>query len=349
MLQEVRSLCQRSPVWSLSFMERFNDGCLPGVARDAKRVALSIDKMDSLLRSARTSGVPTPVDAVTVIMVREGGQMPFDVFLMRRHRDQGFMGGAFVFPGGRLEEADCDLSLLKRATGLDAGQAKAKLNEPFLSGEKAMGLFLAAVRETFEEAGVLWAASFCSQTIDFSDEQTQQRFREHRSRLQRGEISLKTIAETEGLCFPIGLLTPFSHWITPEVEIRRFDTRFLLARMPEGQSPAHDSVETVESLWLTPGEALARNESGEILLMPPTLKTMEELGHFASLEELFHDANEREIHPVLPQPFSEGQSFGVKLPHDPEYTITVYKRPPSPDEPSRIVCRDGVWRLVRPG
>ncbi len=306
------------------------------------------DKMDSFLRSARTSGVPTPVDAVTVIIVREGRRMPFDVFLMRRHREQGFMGGAFVFPGGRLEEADCDPSLLELARGLNPEQAKAKLNEPSLAGEKAMGLFLAAVRETFEEAGVLLAASFHGEPIDFSDAQTQGRFREHRGRLQRGEMPLKTMAETEELCFTLDLLTPFSHWITPEVEIRRFDTRFLVARMPQGQSPAHDSVETVESLWLTPSEALARNESGEILLMPPTLKTMEDLCRFASLEDLFRDASQREIYPVLPQPFTDGQAFGVKLPHDPEYSITEYKRPSSPGESSRIVFRDGVWRSIRP-
>lgn len=316
--------------------------------QEPRRITLVIDNMDTLLRSAGTSGVPTPVDAVTVIILREGMRTPFEVFLVRRHRDQGFMGGAFVFPGGRLEEPDCDLSLLQRSRGLDPEQAKEKLNEPSLAAENAMGLFLAAVRETFEEAGVLLAASLQGQAIDFSDAQTQDRFREYRGRLQRGEMPLKTIAETEGLFFTLDLLTPFSHWITPEVEIRRFDTRFLVARMPEGQSPAHDSVETVESLWMTPGEALAKNESGGIVLMPPTLKTMEDLSRFASLEALFQQASQKEIYPVLPQPFSDGQAFGVKLPHDPEYTITQYKRPSSPRESSRIIFHDGVWRLVRP-
>ncbi len=315
-------------------------------SRDRKRF---IDKVDSFLRSARTSEVPTPVDAVTVIMVRQGVGIPFDVFLMRRHRDQGFMGGAFVFPGGKLEEADCDLSLLERAEGLDAEQAKVKLSEPSLSREKAMGLFVAAVRETFEEAGVLLAASIQGEAIDFSDVRTQSRFCEHRSRLQRGEMSLKELAEIEGLCFRLGLLIPFSHWITPEVEIRRFDTRFLVARMPEGQSPSHDSVETVESLWLTPQEALARAESGEILLMPPTLKTMQELSLFRSVEDLFERAGQRDIYPVLPEPFIDGQAFGVRLPHDPEYSMESYKRPPAPGEPSRIVFCDGVWRPIRFG
>jgi 8-oxo-dGTP pyrophosphatase MutT (NUDIX family) len=308
---------------------------------------LVFDKMDSFLHSARTSGIPRPVDAVTVIIVREGGGTPFEVFLMRRHRDQHFMGGAYVFPGGRLEETDCDPSLMEWTTGLTAEEAKAKLNEPDLPGERAVGLFLAAVRETFEEAGVLLAASSRGEMIGLTDAETQSRFRAHRRKLHCGEISLKGLAEGEGLRFMLGLLTPFSHWITPEVEIRRFDTRFLVARMPEGQSPAHDSVETVESLWVTPREAIAKNDSGEILLMPPTLKTLDELCQFRSLDEIFHKASQQEINPILPQPFKSGDAFGVKLPHDPEYSIMAYKRWASSEEPSRIVFGNGVWRLSR--
>jgi len=286
-------------------------------------------------------------DAATVILLRENDAGPFEIFLMRRHRQQAFMGGAFVFPGGSLDDEDRHPDLAGFARGLTADEAALRLNEANLDRVTALGLYYAAVRETFEEAGVLLARTASGQRINFSDPDTGGRFQALRLSLHSQEISLLDLARREDLIFTLDLLTPYSHWITPEIESRRFDTRFLLARIPAGQVPIHDSIEMTESLWLTPAEALDRQRSGEITLMPPTLKTIEELTAFSSVDRLFEFAREREIAPIMPQAFNADGGFGVLLPHDPEYSIPDLKRPDNPDEPSRIVMKDGRWETVK--
>ena len=288
-------------------------------------------------------------DAATVILIRDGGcnaAEPFEVFLMRRHREQAFMGGATVFPGGRLDDEDCDQVLASYVRGLTPEEARLQLNEPDLSDGRALGVFLAAVRETFEEAGVLHAKTVGGEWVNFDDD-TESRFSEYRLMLHKRELSLRELAEKEGIRYSLDLLTPYAHWITPRIEGKRFDTRFLLARLPEGQVPVHDAIEMTESDWLTPRDALARCEAGQILLMPPTLKTIEELSGYSSADQLFAAAAARRIYPILPQFFQTEGSFGVKLPHDAEYSIDDYKQPVRLDESSRIVMVDGKWKTMR--
>ncbi|MBW2050704.1 MAG: hypothetical protein JRI85_00485 [Deltaproteobacteria bacterium] len=285
-------------------------------------------------------------DAATVILLRERDHAPFEFFLMRRHRKQNFMASAFVFPGGRLDEADCDPDLTNYAHGLSVEEASLKLNEPDLSKKKVLGLFFTAVRETFEEAGVLLASEASGGDVDFGNGETETRFNAYRMKIHEHEMSLTDLAQAEDICFRLDLLRPYAHWITPKVESKRFDTRFLLARMPSNQVPIHDSIELTESLWITPADALKRQEAGEILLMPPTLKTTEELAEFSSIDQLFKEAASREIQTILPQAFQTPEGFGVKLPYDPEYTLTDSKLPPRPGEPSRIVMVDGRWQTI---
>ncbi len=141
--------------------------------------------------------------------------------------------------------------------------------------------------------------------------------------------------------FPDALI-PYSHWITPEGEKKRFDTRFFLARLPQGQKTVSDYNELTEFIWVTPQNALDMHHARKIILMPPTLKTVMELSHFADIDELFAAAKKRIFYPILPQIFEQG----IKLPHDPEYSIEQYRRPPNPDEPSRIIAEEGVWKAA---
>jgi len=268
---------------------------------------------------------------------------------MRRHRDQAFMGGAFVFPGGRLDESDCNPELVSYVKGIDCYQARQKLQEPNLSDDKSLGLYFAALRETFEEAGVLLAYDAAGEIITFSDEERAKRFSGYRLKLHENEINLIGFAELEDIYFALDFLTPYSHWITPEIEQKRFDTRFFLTLMPIGQTPIHDAIEMTESLWITPSMALKKHHNDEIILMPPTLKTIEELNDFDSAKDLLSHARSVNILTILPQAFTTSDSFGVKLPHDPEYTIAEYKQPVSPEEPSRIVMKDGRWRTEKFG
>ncbi|MDD5712965.1 MAG: hypothetical protein PHY31_09465 [Smithellaceae bacterium] len=284
-------------------------------------------------------------DAATVILCREREHSPFEIFMMRRHSNQAFMGGAIVFPGGRLDERDCDPELFA-CGGMTPKQAKELLQEPDLPCEKALGLFYAAIRETFEEAGVLLARGSDGKTIDLSGER-RERFDAYRGELHDNKLDCRELAAKEGLTFAPEQLIPYAHWITPEIESHRFDTRFLLAKLPPGQAPVHDSVELTESFWISPREALAKHRKMEIMLMPPTLRTMEELALFPAAAELFQAAANRTIPTILPEAFIMEDGFGVKLPNDPEYTIARYKQPSRRGEVSRIVLRKGgTWETM---
>lgn len=286
----------------------------------------------------------TPIDSATVVLLREGGKDPFEVFLMRRHKAQSFMGGAYVFPGGRLDQEDCDPKLVDLGRGLGPGEASRRLQEPDLPERVALGLHFCAMREMFEEAGAILAMQDGGGMVEGDRAEA---ICEHRGRVHDGSLTLLGLAANENLSFPLDLLVPYSHWITPEIEKKRFNTRFFLARLPRGQSCRHDEVELVTSIWLTPKEALDKNRNGEILLMPPTLKTLEEIGEFKSLDELFASASSRSIHPILPQTFKTEDGFGVKLPTDPEYTIADYKQPTPPGETTRLVMKNRRWSAHR--
>jgi len=291
-----------------------------------------------------------PLDAATVILLRETpAANPFELLLMRRHAKQSFMGKAFVYPGGQLDPADCTPGLAVFASGITAEDVKQRLNEPDLPNEKALGLLFAAVRETFEESGVLLARSTSGKDIDFNDQKIRERFAEYRTMIHQQEMTLEDLAEKEGLFFKLKDLIPFAHWVTPEAERKRFDTRFFMARMPFGQEPVHDSREMTETLWTTPGKAFSKHDAGEILLMPPTLKTIDEMAGRSSVAELLSWASSTTIRTIMPQISSDGDSIIIKFPHDPEYTNAELKQPHRPDEISRIVFRDGRFKALKFG
>jgi 8-oxo-dGTP pyrophosphatase MutT (NUDIX family) len=290
-----------------------------------------------------------PLDSATVILTRESSQGQFKVFLMRRHRNQDFMGGAFVFPGGRLDEGDCDPDLVHCAGGFTGGDALRGLQASDLSEAKALGLYFAALRETFEESGILLARDRSGQMVDLAEGERAGRFARYRLQIHDLSLSLKELAQKERLAYALDLLTPYSHWITPEIETKRFSTRFFLARHPSEQIPFHDTIEMTKSQWLTPSAALEQQGAGQILLMPPTLKTLEELNEFDSLDALFQAARSRQIRTILPEAFTTDDGFGVRLPHDPEYKLEAYKQTPRPEETSRIVMREGTWQTERAG
>ena len=301
---------------------------------------------DSLFskNGGRNEGKQAVRDAATVILLRDRTEGPYEVFLMRRHRDQVFMGGAYVFPGGRLDQADADPELAACIGGFRAADAKRLLQETDLPEATALGLFVAAIRETFEEAGVLLARDARGSVVDLADPETATRFSTYRLELHEERLTLAELVRREGLIFAPDLLIPYAHWITPEIESRRFDTRFFLARLPEGQVPVHDRMELTESSWMTPAFALAENEAGRIILMPPTLKTIEELLSFSNTAQLIKAARSQRIRTILPEAFRTADGFGIRLPHDSEYTLAACKQLPHPRGSTRIVMEGGIWK-----
>ena len=287
-----------------------------------------------------------PFDASTVILTRERENNGYEIFLMRRHGNMSFMGNAHVFPGGKLDPGDCDPELVRMIRGLNPDQARALLREPELPDETARGLYLAAVRETFEEAGVLLAGTESAGILDFSDPEVKSRFNVHRKKIHDREIALKDLTVRESLIFPLEILRPHAHWITPDIRKKRFDTRFFLAKLPSGQTPVHDSIEMTESLWISPKKALEQNRNGQLFLMPPTLVILEEMAEIDRLEDLFSPAAPRDIPVILPQVRVNGDEVGMILPFDPEYSLEEYKQENRTDKPSRLILTQKGWRTV---
>lgn len=281
-----------------------------------------------------------PKESATVILVRSNQADSWEVFLARRHRDSSFMAEAYVFPGGQVAAADTDAKLNSYISIPAHFNPQASLQDDSLSPEMAQSFFICAIRETFEEAGVLIARTSSGHSIKLDSNQGNERFTAYRRELNAGNLTIHDIAEKESLLFPLETLIPYAHWITPEIMPKRFRTFFFLVKLPEEQKTITDCSELTDSLWATPKDILKMHYNKEIMLMPPTLKTLEELTAHASIDELFAAARGRAIYPVMPQP---GDKI-LKLPHDPEYSIEKYKQPARPDEPSRIVMTDGIWK-----
>lgn len=236
------------------------------------------------------------------------------------------MGGAHVFPGGTVDPEDRAPSLWFRARGHEPASAARVLGES--DGETAMALFCAAVRETFEEAGVLLA--------ELDDAA---RMPEARRQLLEGE-AFERVLEGLGANPALDRLVPHSRWITPEVEPRRYDARFFVASVSAGQWAEHDRKETTAGVWLAPSIALEQERAGAIQLPPPTMRTLEALAAHDSVDAVLRDAARRPP-PVVQPVFREMDdgSLVLCLPGDPEHPVSERALP----GPTRMVLEDGRW------
>ncbi|WP_277369898.1 NUDIX hydrolase [Rhodococcus rhodochrous] len=240
-------------------------------------------------RSASTFD-PTAVpirDASTVMLVRDSAR-GVEVFLQRRVVGMDFAGGMTVFPGGGVDPSDTDADV--RWTGPEVTWWA----ERFGIGEaQARALVLAAVRETFEECGVLLAGPTADSVVaDTGD------YAEARRLLEARELSFGDFLEKEQLVLRADLLRPQANWITPLGERRRYDTRFFVAAVPEGQRADGNTSETDLVQWQTAEEALADWRSGRCILLPPTWSQLSILSGFATVADLM--AADPVIEPILP-------------------------------------------------
>jgi 8-oxo-dGTP pyrophosphatase MutT (NUDIX family) len=232
-----------------------------------------------------------PRDAATVLLLRDapGG---VEVFLLRRVRGMAFAGGMTVFPGGAVDERDADASIGWVGPPAAAWTAALSADEPL-----ARGLVCAAVRETFEESGVLLAgptpAKLCA--VDGPE------WEADRAAVEAGELSLAGLLARRSLLLRADLLRPWAHWITPEVESRRYDTRFLVAALPSGQSTRDVTTEAETVEWVRPADALAEVDDGRRLMLPPTMVTLGEIAGHRTVAEVLAAAEERVITPIMPR------------------------------------------------
>ena len=198
---------------------------------------------------------------------------------------------------------------------------------------------MAAIRECFEEAGLLFATG-PGGPVSFDDSLVRKRFEQHRRQLNRGATTLAAICRKEEILLTADRLRYFSHWITPEGAPRRYDTRFFLAVAPEHQDALHDAAEVVASEWVVPSEALERHRAGELDLMFPTVKHLEHLSGFTSADELWNTPG-GDVATIQPRISVEGSEVRVLMPGDPgfEEAAGLPEGVAFPDRP--IGSRDG--------
>jgi 8-oxo-dGTP pyrophosphatase MutT (NUDIX family) len=253
-----------------------------------------------------------PRHAATVIMLRDGAEGP-EVYLLRRAASMAFAAGAFVFPGGSVDLRDEDLgdeAWVGRAPSEWA--ADLSCDEPL-----ARALVCAAVRETFEESGVLLAGPDGSAVVaDTSGDD----WEADRLALIDRSLSLAELMRRRGLVVRGDLLQPWTHWLTPEVESRRFDTRFFVTALPAGQRTRDVGGEADHVAWMRPQAALDGNERGEMMLMPPTLASLRDLSEFDTVASVLTAAAGRKVTRILPKLlFDENDNLKFLLPHEPGY------------------------------
>ncbi|MCB1646412.1 MAG: NUDIX hydrolase [Pseudomonadales bacterium] len=241
----------------------------------------------------------TPIrPAATVIIVRDA-QPQYEIFMLRRTNQAAFAGGMYVFPGGRVDDHDHDPvynNLHGEPSPFQAAQREAL-------GDDWQAYWIAGIRETFEEAGLLLAYHQDGELFRI-DAACEPRFNRYRKQLHDGGVTLAEICATENLNLAIDLIHFYNRWVTPLGRPRRFDTRFFITQAPGDQAGFHDGIETVDSLWISPDEALKKHAAGEFGLMRVTERQLSDFAQYRSAAEFLDMAkNNRDFpfhQPVLP-------------------------------------------------
>lgn len=273
-------------------------------------------------------------DAATIMVVRDSeAGTGIEVLMLRRNARSDWVGGAHLFPGGAVDDEDRAEEIAARCTGRSAEEADRLLG----TAAGGRGLFVAAMRECFEEAGILIADTE-EGPLSFEDPPVAERFEEWRRKLNSNETPFVAICRHESLTLALDRLGYFSHWITPDGSPRRYDTRFFVAVLPAGQTALHDDAEVVDSIWMSPAEALGRQAAGDIDMMFPTVKNLEAISHFWRSEELMAATATAEVPTILPRVVVDGSEMRFLLPGDDGYEETAAPPDgaPFPDLPTRL-------------
>lgn len=266
-----------------------------------------------------------PRAAATVVLLRDAAD-GMEVFMVKRHGLSDVLGGAYVFPGGKVDRADADPGVLQQLSAPLEG-LHAALGEPELDTATAAGFFVAACRETFEEAGVLLAAGARARHV----ESAQTRAREG---LYFGEI----LARLE-LRLDWSNVVPWSRWITPRAPAmfnKRFDARFFVAAVPNDQEARHDNHEATGSFWLRPRVVLEQYWAGEINLAPAQIMSMAALARHPHLADVLAAARGRRPPVIQPEPFTHEQGRAIAFPGDARHPVVERALP----GPSFLVYRN---------
>lgn len=259
-----------------------------------------------------------PKHAASVIIARDDVAGP-QVFCVRRHAKSAFLGGAVVFPGGKLDASDAD----------EAWQDLANAPHPraaaFADGVAPGALALCGSRETLEEAALLATLPSLRHEAVLAMQ-----------RELNGGADFRALLEQRGAVVDRAALVPFARWVTPEAESRRYDARFFILRAPDGQHGHHDEHETTMGIWATAAQMLEAHHGGHVFLAPPTLRIFELLGKCGDVEAVLAASAEQSLAPICPK-FVPGDEPYLALPGDPAHDV----HEPCVAGPTRFTLRDG--------
>lgn len=251
--------------------------------------------------------------ASTVLLLRQSGDVGIEVFMMVRHYQIEFASGALVFPGGSVDEGDREIA------------QDATLYEGFKgSDSQTLAFRVAAIRETFEESGIL-LARLRGESAIIPAMKAKAIADAHREALCAGTVSFAEIIVSNHLVLALDLLVPYAHWITPETMPKRFDTWFFLAEAPPEQLGAHDGRESTDSIWLSPKDALEGGVSGRFTLPFPTTRNLIRLGKQPGVAEAIDAARGMTIVTVMPSMSRVGDKRFLRIPAEAGYDGELFE------------------------
>lgn len=226
-------------------------------------------------------------DASTVILLRPAPQEEegYTVYLTRRRPEMVFAGGMHVFPGGKVDPEDEARELVSRSGGLTPERAMALLKEEGMSPARAFAFWVGAVRELFEEAGVLLARQD-GKPVQLARGPKAALFDAWRRRLNAGQVGIAAMVLEEDLELALGCLHYVSHWVTPVGPPRRFNTHFFITALPDSQEPTYHAGEADESLWIAPRKALEAWGENRLFMIPPTVMSLQSIAAFDNLDDV---------------------------------------------------------------
>ncbi|NEB57440.1 NUDIX hydrolase [Streptomyces griseus] len=281
------------------------------------------DRIRALAAGELTAAPPRR--AATVMLLRDAAGGPGvggpRVHMLRRRTSMAFAGGAYAYPGGGVDPRDDDRLIGWAGPPLEHWAARLGV----ATVTEAQAVVCAAVRETFEEAGVLLAGPTATTVVG---DTTGDDWEADREALVARELSFAEFLDRRGLVLRSDLLGAWARWITPEFEPRRYDTWFFVAALPEGQRTRDVSTEADRTVWIDPAEAARRYDAGELLMMPPTVTTLRALAPHRTAAEALGAADGQDMTPVLAQARMEGGELVLSWPGHDEFTQHVPAAPP---------------------
>jgi 8-oxo-dGTP pyrophosphatase MutT (NUDIX family) len=246
-----------------------------------------------------------------VVLLRDGDD-GVEAYLLRRLAALEFAGGMYVFPGGSVDQRDADTAIGWVGPQPDEWAPALDADLPL-----ARALVCAAVRETFEESGVLLAGADDTDVVALAS--NVEHWAGEQAALLDRSASMADVLARNGLVLRTDLLRPWAHWTTPEIEPKRFDTRFFVAALPAHQEPLAHTAEAEHGGWRRPAEALQAHAAGELGMLPPTAFTLAELAEYGTVDEVLAAATSRDIRRVLPKIVVTGDEVSFLLPGDAGY------------------------------